>query len=411
MSIALRLILVFLFIGIIDIYAFQAIKTVFKSMPWARYAYWAISAGVYLYLLLVIFNFDRDAGPQNAFFKYFMGIIILYLVPKLILLLIMFGEDLVRLLVGTLQKASGKPGDFLPERRKFVSQVALGLAAIPFLGILHGIVRGRYNYQVIKKTVTFDDLPEAFDGLQITHISDIHSGSFDNPAKVRYGIDLINQQESDMILFTGDMVNNRADEMLPWIKDFSRLRAPLGKFSILGNHDYGDYVNWPSAEAKERNMAKLFEVHKELGFNLLRNQKTTLERDGQKINLIGVENWGSGGFAKHGDLNKAAADVGEQDFNVLLSHDPSHFEEVVKKFKKKMQLTLSGHTHGMQFGIEIPGIVRWSPVQYRYPKWAGLYEEMGRKLYVNRGFGYLAFPGRVGIWPEITVLTLKRKTA
>lgn len=411
MSIALRLILVFLFIGLIDLYAFQAIKTVFKSMPWARYAYWAISAGVYLYLIMVLLKFDRDAGPQNTFFKYFMGVFILYLVPKLILILIMFGEDLIRVVVGAVQKVSGQGGDFLPDRRKFVSQVALGLAAIPFLGILHGIVRGRYNYQVLKKTIEFDDLPEAFDGLQITHISDIHSGSFDNPEKVRYGIDLINQQGSDMILFTGDMVNNRADEMLPWIKDFSRLRAPMGKFSILGNHDYGDYVNWPSAEAKKQNMAKLFDVHKELGFKLLRNERATVERGNQKINLIGVENWGSGGFAKHGDLNKAAADVDEQDFNVLLSHDPSHFEEVVKKFNKKMQLTLSGHTHGMQFGIEIPGIVRWSPAQYRYPKWAGLYEEMDRKLYVNRGFGYLAFPGRVGIWPEITVLTLKRKTA
>lgn len=411
MTVAIRLILFFLFIALVDFYAFQAIKSAFRTMPWARYVYWGLSAVVYLYLLVIIFRFDRDAGPHNGLFKYFLGLFILFLVPKLILLLIMFGEDVIRVLVGTVQKIKGSEGSFLPERRKFVGQIALGLAAIPFLGILHGIVRGRYNYKVMRKTVEFDDLPEAFDGLQITQISDVHSGSFDNAEKVRYGIDLINEQKSDIIFFTGDLVNNQADEMLPWIKEFSRLSAPMGKFSILGNHDYGDYVNWPSEAAKEENMRKLYAIHKELGFNLLRNENTSITRGSQKLNILGVENWGSGGFVQYGDLDKASDKVMDDEFNILLSHDPSHFEEVVKKFSKKMQLTLSGHTHGMQFGIEIPGVIRWSPVQYRYPKWAGLYEELGRKLYVNRGFGYLAFPGRVGIWPEITVLTLKRKTA
>lgn len=409
MSIFLRVALMLGFLIATDFYAFQAVKTAFRGSPLARYLYWGLSAALWLFLILIIIKFDRSAGPQNNLFKYFMGSFVLLFVPKLILIVFLLGEDLLRLLVGLFQRISGSQSEaFLPDRRKFVSQVALGLAAIPFAGVLHGIWKGRYNYRVIREELRFADLPAAFDGLTITQISDVHSGSFDHPAKVNYGIDLINQQESDLIFFTGDLVNNAADEMEPWVKDFSRLRARLGKFSILGNHDYGDYREWPSAEAKEANMEQLYQIHDRLGFRLLRNEHLALEKDSQKLNIVGVENWGSGGFVKYGDLDKATAGVAKEDFNLLLSHDPSHFEEVVKKHPKKMALTLSGHTHGMQFGIEIPGVFRWSPVKYRYPKWAGLYEELGRYLYVNRGFGYLAFPGRVGIWPEITVLTLRR---
>ncbi len=395
--------------SVVDIYAYQAVRTLTKDQVWGRYVYWGLSIAFLVLLVLVIINFDRSAGPQHPLFKVFMGSFVLLFVPKLIISAPLLIEDIVRIIVGIsgkiISSTEGEP--FIASRRKFVSQMALALAAIPFAGILHGIFKGKYNYRVIKKTLFFPDLPDAFDGFRLTQISDVHSGSFDNPEKIAYGIDLINQQKSDLLLFTGDLVNNVADEMEPWKEVFSRLSAPMGKFSILGNHDYGDYVNWPSAEAKEANMQKLYRTHADIGFDLLRNENRVIEKDGERIRLVGVENWGKG-FAQHGDLELALKDTSDQDFHILMSHDPSHFDEVVKKHPKKMSLTLSGHTHGMQFGIEIPGFFRWSPVKYRYPKWAGLYEDAGRYLYVNRGFGFLAFPGRVGIWPEITVLELRK---
>jgi len=393
---------------LIDWYAFQAVKTVFKSNATARFIYWGISGGILLFLFYIIITFNSNNGPHGEFSN-FMGIFVMFLVPKLILILMLLGEDIWRLGEGLVGKATGKEADsFLHSRRKFISQTGLILAAIPFAGILHGIWKGKYNYRVIKKTLSFKDLPDSFDGLTITQISDIHSGSFDNKDKIEYAIDLVNQQKSDLILFTGDLVNNKAEEMEPWINTFSRLKAPMGKYSILGNHDYGDYTAWESDAAKTQNIERLYEIHREIGFNLLLNDSVRLQKSSDHLNLIGVENWGNGSFAKHGDLERASQNVGADDFNILMSHDPSHFDAVVKSFSKKMHLTLSGHTHGMQFGIEIPGFVKWSPVKYRYPKWAGLYEEAGRLLYVNRGFGFLAFPGRVGIWPEITVLELKK---
>jgi predicted MPP superfamily phosphohydrolase len=255
----------------------------------------------------------------------------------------------------------------------------------------------------------FGDLPGAFDGYQITQISDIHSGSFDNRKKIEYAVNLINQQKSDVIFFTGDMVNNKAEEMKPWAELFATLEAPDGKFSILGNHDYGDYVTWDSKEAKLNNLEELKQLQTEIGFDLLLNESRYLTRGNEKLALIGVENWGRGGFKKAGDLNKASASIDPGDFKILLSHDPSHWEDVVINDDKHYHLTLSGHTHGMQFGIEIPGWVKWSPVKWRYKYWAGVYEELGQLINVNRGFGFLGYPGRVGIWPEITVITLKRK--
>ncbi|MGB5362826.1 MAG: metallophosphoesterase, partial [Aureibaculum sp.] len=272
-----------------------------------------------------------------------------------------------------------------------------------------GMYSGKYNYKVLKYSLEFDDLPDAYDGYQITQISDIHSGSFDDPNKINYGVDLINEQNSDLLLFTGDLVNNRADEMIPWVDTFKKLTAKDGKFSVLGNHDYGDYVDWESEEAKTDNMEKIKDIHKQLGFDLLLNDHRILKKGDEKIALIGVENWGAGRFKKVGDLNKASASVNELDFKILMSHDPSHWEQEVKDHKTHYHLTLSGHTHGMQFGIEIPGWIKWSPVKWRYKYWAGIYEQAGQILNVNRGFGYLAYPGRVGIWPEISVITLKKR--
>ncbi|SIN65445.1 metallophosphoesterase [Algoriphagus halophilus] len=412
----IRIALVLAIFFLIDWYSFQAFKTVFPNQVWVKVLFWIFSVSVYIFVTYGFLFFDRSSN-NNINLGRMVSLLVLSLIPKLIILGLMFGEDIIRFLTGTFQSVTGtREGDFLPDRRKFISQTALALSAIPFLGILHGVLVGKYRYRVMNHTLEFDDLPEEFDGFTITQISDIHSGSFDDKKKLEYGVDLINQQESDVILFTGDLVNNHAGEMEPWVDTFKKLQAPMGKYSILGNHDYGDYMSWPSKEAKEANLNRLADIQKELGFQLLRNENVKLQKPARNgaegatasIDLIGVENWGKG-FAQYGDLGKAVSNLSEQSFKILMSHDPSHFDEEVKNFSQLIHLTLSGHTHGMQFGIEIPGFIKWSPASYRYPKWAGLYQELGRYLHVNRGFGFLAFPGRVGIWPEITVLKLKKK--
>ncbi|MGZ3836512.1 MAG: metallophosphoesterase, partial [Mucilaginibacter sp.] len=254
----------------------------------------------------------------------------------------------------------------------------------------------------------FHDLPDAFDGFTITQLSDIHSGSFTSQKGVEKGVSIVNEQNSDLILFTGDLVNNLASEMDPWIPVFSQLKAPYGKFSVLGNHDYGDYVQWESKGHQSANLDRLKKVHSEIGFKLLLNEAVTIKKEDQSIALIGVENWGKGGFHKYGDLEKAAISVPDESFKILMSHDPSHWDAVTLDHDQHIHLTLSGHTHGMQFGIELFGF-KWSPIKYVYRQWAGLYEEGGKYLYVNRGFGFLGLKARVGIWPEITVITLKKE--
>jgi uncharacterized protein len=297
----------------------------------------------------------------------------------------------------------------LPERRRFISQLAFGLAAIPFGSLIYGITKGRYNYKVITQDIFFPDLPDAFDGFTITQISDVHSGSFDNPEKINYAIDLINEQESDMILFTGDIVNSLATEMHPWVSTFKRIKPHLfGKYSVLGNHDYGEYLDWKGNErAKNQNFEDIKQLHEDINFKLLLNEHTKIKKGNDEIALVGVENWGVK-FKKAGDLNKAAEGLQKEDFKILMSHDPSHWDAEINKHSKDFHLTLSGHTHGLQFGIEIPGWFKWSPAQYVYDQWAGLYEKAGKYIYVNRGFGFHAYPGRVGIMPEITVLRLKK---
>jgi predicted MPP superfamily phosphohydrolase len=299
-------------------------------------------------------------------------------------------------------------GPVWASRRKFVSQLALGVAAVPTLGLLYGIFKGKYNYKVLRYTLTFDDLPDAFDGFQIAQVSDFHCGSFDNRARVQYGIDLVNKQQADVIVFTGDIVNNRAVELEPWKKILGTLSAKNGVYSVLGNHDYGDYYPWDSEAAKADNLTDLVRIQKEMGYQLLRNEHAILEKEGSQLAIVGVENWGTGGFKKAGDLNAALSGLDQKTFKILLSHDPSHWQVEVKEGNVRIPLTLSGHTHGMQFGIEIPGLIKWSPVKWRYPYWAGVYKENNRFLNVNRGFGFLAYPGRFGIWPEISVITLKK---
>lgn len=391
---------------VLDIYAYQAFKTITRY-SWIYYVYLFFSL-LALGNLLYHFNSPGNEGWSGGR-SYSVGFFLAFFVPKLLMFFLLFGEDLVRILLGAGKKLAQSDQNFsVPDRRKFISQIALGLAAIPFASLLYGMYQGRYNYKVLKYVLYFDDLPEAFDKYRITQISDVHSGSFDNAEKIKYGVDLINQQESDVITFTGDLVNNKASEMDSWKEIFGSLKAKDGVYSVLGNHDYGDYVNWESSEAKEQNLEALKKVHSDMGWTLLLNNHTFVKKGEQRIALVGVENWGIGGFKQAGDLDKAALGLNDDDFKVLLSHDPSYWQEKIKNDEKKFHLTLSGHTHGMQFGIEIPGWFKWSPVQYRYENWAGIYEEFGRYLNVNRGFGFLAYPGRVGIWPEISVIELRK---
>lgn len=392
----------------IEIYSFQAFRTVIKARPFLI-AYQVLSLVVIIYIIYSFANFDRSVG-QNKQTLFTLGLLLLVYIPKIVLTLIMFGEDLVRLATGIIKYFVNNDPDVsnIPSRRKFISQVALGIAAIPFASLIYGIFEGKYHFKVIKQAIYFPDLPEAFDGFKITQISDVHSGSFDNHEKINYAIDLLNEQESDIILFTGDIVNTHATEMDSWIETFKRIKKPtFGKYSVLGNHDYGEYVNWPSQKAKADNFEAIKNIHSNIDFKLLLNENISIQRGKDKIALVGVENWGHN-FKKAGDLAKASEGLSEKDFKILMSHDPSHWEYEVKNHEKHFHLTLSGHTHGLQFGIEIPGFFKWSPVQYVYKQWAGLYENMGRYVYVNRGFGFHAYPGRVGIWPEITVIELKK---
>lgn len=390
---------------VLELYAFQAIKTLTKNRL-VKYVWLGFGLLAYLNFFFVMVTSDRSSG-QTRQFQWAAGFMLLALLPKLFILIVMFGEDVFRYVKKGISFFSSETSKSVAGRRKFVSQLALGLAAIPFASMLYGIFKGKFNYKVLKYQLTFEDLPEAFDGFTITQITDIHSGSFDNIEKIQYGVDLINEQNSDMILFTGDIVNNFAKEMDPWIDMFSALKAPMGKYSILGNHDYGDYSQWETEADKKANFDAVKDIHPKIGFDLLLNEHRYVEKDGQKIALVGVENWGRG-FKKAGDLEKAAEAVNKEDFKILMTHDPTHWDLKVKDNDFNYHLTLSGHTHGLQFGIEIPGFFRWSPSQYVYKQWAGLYKEFGRYINVNRGFGYHAFPGRVGIWPEITVIELKK---
>jgi predicted MPP superfamily phosphohydrolase len=405
---AFRILILCLILFIIELYAFQALKTITK-VGWIKTLYLVISISVIVFIGYQFTKFDRSVG-QTKMTMITLGLLLLVLIPKFLLSIILFFEDIYRLFVGTSNYFSNysKDATFFPQRRKFVSQIALGLAAIPFASLIYGMTFGKYNYKVIKQRVFFPDLPDAFDGFTITQISDIHSGSFDNPDKINYAIDLINEQDSDMILFTGDIVNTHAKEMHPWIESFNRIRKhKYGKFSVLGNHDYGEYVTWPSQKAKDENFEAIKNLYGEIDFKLLLNENTFIEKGDDKIAIVGVENWGNN-FKKAGDINKASANLTQDDFKILMSHDPSHWEYEVKNHEKNFHLTLSGHTHGMQFGIEIPGYFKWSLAQYVYKQWAGLYENKGRYVYVNRGFGFHAYPGRVGIMPEITVIELKK---
>ena len=412
-NIALRwtfLVIVFL---LIEIYAFQAFKTVFKK-NWILKFYFTINALIIfnlLYRFIKIYNNSLDFS--DVFYNYLsipFAFFITLLGFKLIVISFLFIEDITRIIhsIFNFISPSNESNKFLIQRRSFISKMALIIAALPIPFVIHGIYRGRHNYRVLSYELEFNDLPAEFDGYKITHISDIHSGSLQKINKVEYAVDLINKQNSDLVLFTGDFVNNKAIELNKWKKIFSKIKAKDGKFSVLGNHDYGDYVNWKSDQEKKENFKNLLNSQKEMGFKLLLNESVNIKSLNQSISLVGVENWGKGGFRKNGDIDKACLGLRKKDFKVVMSHDPSHWDQILLNHQTHFHLTLSGHTHGMQFGIEIPGWIKWSPVKWVYKYWAGIYYEKNQYLNVNRGFGVLGFPGRVGVWPEISVITLKK---
>ena len=404
----MRWIVPILILIVLQWYSFQAVKTL-TSQKWIWVCYFAAVVLIIGNLVVHTLVLERSVVMEPRL-MYAIGFFISLFVFQMIITLILLSEDVFRIPQTIYAYFTKFPGqtEFAPARRAFVSKLAIGIASIPLVSLLYGMYHGKYNYKVLKYTLTFDDLPEAFDGFTLTQISDLHSGSFDNVEKVNYGIDLVNQQNSDVIFFTGDLVNNKTAEVLPWMEHFSKLSAPYGVYSVLGNHDYGDYTQWNTNDEKSNNFRTLCDVQKEMGWDLLLNESRFIEKSGERIALVGVENWGMGGFKRAGDLNKSLAQVSDSDFKILLSHDPSHWEAEVLPHPYKIHLTLSGHTHGMQFGIDIPGWFKWSPVQWRYKQWAGLYEQNQQHINVNRGFGFLAYPGRVGMWPEISVITLKR---
>jgi uncharacterized protein len=394
---------------IVEYYCYQAIKVLTNNKLFRQcWLFFSISA--LLIILIWSLLIDRNNKTQVHFLLGFFTIIF---IPKFILAITIIFEDLIRMLTFLFRKASLKSSvnkTYLPERRKAISTIGLGLASVPFFSIIEGIVWGKFDFRVRKVILKFPDLPENFDGYKIAQLSDIHLGSFSiqDFDKIARGIKLLNDQNADLFVFTGDSVNNLAEEMEPWLPLLKIIKAKDGKYSILGNHDYGVYIFGNNKIAQQKNIDLLNQYHKSINWELLRNESIRLYKDNQFINIVGVKNWGVGHYPKDGDLAVASQNIKDGEFNILLSHDPSHFDAIVKNFTKKMHLTLSGHTHGMQFGIEIPGVIKWSPIKYRYPKWADLYQENGKYLYVNRGFGFIGFPGRVGIWPEITVIELKK---
>lgn len=398
----------------VDFYVFQSLRLVTVGLPQRsrlliHAIYWSFTVvAVLLFLLIPMVGFE---SIPKFIRTYVFAIVVGFFIAKLVASLFFLIDDLRRILqwggTKTIQLVNGKgveSGESI-SRSVFLSWLGVGVGSGLFGSLLYGF-GNKYKYKIEKRKVISNKLPDAFKGLKIVHISDIHSGSLDDVQAVEKGVKKIMDLKPDLVFFTGDLVNNVATEMDSLKEVFSGITAPLGVYSILGNHDYGDYVQWPNKEAKNANLERLKAVHAQMGWRLLLNENVAIEKDGATIGLIGVENWGAkANFSRYGNLKKAYQGAEQYPFKILLSHDPSHWDAEVCKHYNDIDLMLSGHTHGMQFGVDIPGF-RWSPVQYVYKQWSGLYNNGDQKLYVNRGFGFLGYPGRVGMLPEITLLEL-----
>jgi hypothetical protein len=405
------LIIVAVLLLLIDFYIFKAIISVFKKwnnkqQKIFRNLYWGYSVllilGVFVGIVIGI-DIGLRAVTLVAFFITF--------VTKLCFVVILFIDDIRRFFVLIGEKIFPKKELVKTEnpisRSEFLVKAGLGVAAIPLVTLTNGIISGAYDYRVRKQTVYFPNLPKAFDGIKLAQISDIHSGSFYNKKAVLGGVEMLMAQKPDFIFFTGDLVNNKATEMRDYQDLFAKVKAPLGVYSTLGNHDYGNYENWPSEAAKQKNLEDLKKTHGLMGWDLLMNENRRLKVDGEEIGILGIENWGAGRFPKFGKMEEAIKNTDDLPVKLLLSHDPSHWRaEVIEKYPQ-IDMSFAGHTHGAQFGIESQ-YLKWSPVQYIYEEWNGLYQEGKQQLYVNVGYGFLGYPGRVGILPEITIFELKK---
>ena len=392
-------------------YGYQAARTLAQSLPAntrrsIAMSYWLLT--VVVWGLAIWAGSTRQVG-NTALKSYLMSFPLLLLGAKLIILIPLLLEDLTRAgrwAVTSATQPAGTASSAIP-RSEFIAKLALGLGAIPFLGLLWGMAKGATDYQVRRITLKFPNLPPAFEGFKVLQISDLHTGSFNSTEPLERAVAMINRQGADLILMTGDLVNNRATEVEPHIPTLAGIKSELPIFSSLGNHDYGDYVQWESPAQKRENLERLMQNHAKIGWTLLNDTSHTITRGTDKIAVLGVQNWSShANFPKHGNLPQAHAASGNAPFKILLSHDPSHWEAQVLHYPD-IDLTLSGHTHGMQFGVNLP-FMKWSPVSYVYKQWAGLYEQGRQKLYVNVGLGFLGYPGRVGFLPEITVFELRR---
>ena len=358
------------------------------------------------------FMYVENHGFPAHFFT-FTGLFLAFYFPKLLYVAILLVENICVAFVFSILKLLSEPGDFTDYySQTFLNSISLfilPLAGISFLVITGGMLFGRFNFRLRELETGFPDLPSSFDGFSILHISDLHLGSLTGyMEKIRKAINMINQADADLILFTGDLVNNVAEETHGWIELLAEMQSRHGKFAILGNHDYGEYYNWPDEVSKQANMDRLIQAHEAAGFKLLLNESAKVRLGEDEITLLGVENWGLPPFRQYGDLEKALENTGKNDFFILLSHDPTHWDEEVA-LKTRIQLTLSGHTHGFQFGIRTR-CFKWSPVQIKYPRWIGLYKQGHQILHVSPGLGYIGYAGRIGIPPEITLITLRRTT-
>lgn len=414
MIVFIAALLTVLFLLALDVYLYQPVRVVTRNQKTAlkiaiRGAYWVVSV-----ILLVVVIAFFIAGPNYwgiTVRNWMMTALVMVYLSKIIGGFVVLADDVqrvVRRAVGRLRKNEVKTtdGKKIP-RSEFLSKAAVLTAAVPFGTMAFGILSGAHDYRIRRATIYLPHLPKAFDGIRIGQISDIHSGSFFNKTAVMGGIEMMLDERPDVLFFTGDLVNNQTDEVNEYLPMLSKLKAPLGVFSVTGNHDYGNYRSWPSQAAKRKNFEDLIAAHRVLGFDLLMNENRFIELDGEKLAIIGVENWGTGRFPKYGDLAKAYAGSEDAPVKLLLSHDPSHWDAQVRLDFPDIDIMFAGHTHGFQFGIEW-GNVRWSPSQYVYKQWAGLYREGNQYLYVNRGFGFIGYPGRIGIPPELTVIELKR---
>ncbi len=424
MSFSLRLLMLVGIVLFIDWYFFQAVSTVFKNLTGTKrtalnVAYWSLTA---FSVTLALTPFVYPWAQWSKFAKvYLVSFVLIMAISKIVGLVFLFLDDgirVVRWIASYIIKPSSNAVSGVSleplenvhkiSRLEFLNQIALIAAAVPFVSFLYGMVRGAYQYTVHRVDVALPNLPVGFHGLKIVQISDLHVGSFNSPEPLEKAIAIVNAQKPDVIFFTGDLVNNEASETNGLLDTLRKIQAPMGVFSTIGNHDYGDYISWDSPDAKRTNFERLKAVHGELGWRLLMNEHVALEKNGDTIALIGVENWSASmSFPKRGNLSQAIAGSESHPVKILLSHDPTHWDAQVRKDFQDVDITFSGHTHGAQFGIEIPGF-RWSPVQYVYKQWAGLYQSGKQYLYVNRGLGFLGYPGRVGISPEITVMTLNK---